>query len=309
VSRLPVRALTLVVILWVGAAAAKPDPACTSGCKADRTTCLSTASADFSAQKTACPGAGPTRKSCVRAARAAFKQAKKTCQQLRKTTCLPCCKTGGTGCSGLPTTTTSTTSTLTPSVAVAITSGDVTTTLGTTSDLALTLTSQSYAGGVTLSAEGLPASWVGTFDPPGTIDLAANGTAYPTLHVAVPSNGEATTATITVRATPTGPAGPPETATAGIIVQNEFVIVIAAGTGTGDHHFPLSTLLRPGTRLTWRNDDTTVPHIIHGNGFIPHQADGPGLGYSVVLPDPGQDTYYCHSHGTDTGVGAITVSQ
>jgi len=108
-----------------------------------------------------------------------------------------------------------------------------------------------------------------------------------------------------------GPAGPPETASAGMTVQNEFVIVIAAGTGDGDHHFPANTHLRPGTTLTWRNDDGPTLHIIHGVGFIPHQNTGStALVYSVVMPNSATDpaTFSCHSHG-HADVGTVVLDQ
>lgn len=171
------------------------------------------------------------------------------------------------------------------------------------------LTSDRYAGNVALSVEGLPSTWSGSFDPSDSVTIAADGTANVMLNVIVPQAAEATTATITVRATPSPPSVS-RTRTASMTVQNEFVIRIAAGTGSGNHGFPAAVFLRPGARLTWRNDDSTE-HIIHGDGIIPHQnVSGAGNGYSILLDGVGPgDTghFYCHSHGQGTGEGNLTI--
>src|SRR5438132_14208676 len=77
------------------------------------------------------------------------------------------------------------------------------TTLGTQSTFDVSLTSIAFAGPVTLSVTGAPASWTVTISGGSTVNLTANGNTTATVTVTIPSNGAAapTGQTLTVQGT------------------------------------------------------------------------------------------------------------
>ena len=187
------------------------------------------------------------------------------------------------------------------------------TSLGTTTQIPVTLRSTGYAGVVGLAVSGAPASWeVATSDT--SVALAANDTVTVTLSVTVPGTGDPA---------PTGQ-GLTVTATAGALhhsvitpltVADEYVIHLLLGAAaTGVHWGAQATngvVVYTNTTVRIQNDDT-LPHIIHTNtvdaGF-PHQSIAgagtlPGDSYSGTFSTPGSDKVTCHSHGGDT----ITVT-
>ncbi|HVX88764.1 MAG TPA: hypothetical protein VG940_07555 [Gemmatimonadales bacterium] len=182
------------------------------------------------------------------------------------------------------------------------------TTLGTASDVDVTLRSTGYAGPVTLAVLGLPASWSAALSDT-TVDLPAGDSVTVSLTVTVPSNGAAAAGGQSFSVQATGGALQHSAGTR-LTVADEFVIHVLAGASAGAHwsataHGPH---LNVGTTLTIKNDDTTS-HLIHSNitglGF-PHQeiAGGgipPGGTFSAALTSVGAGTIACHSHShTDT---------
>jgi plastocyanin len=175
--------------------------------------------------------------------------------------------------------------------------------LAASAEFDLLLESENFAGPVTIELTGLPASWTATFTPSATVELPENGDAVLTVQIAVPSDGEATTATLGFTAT--GALGPVES-TVGMAVANELVIPIGA-VGSGNHGFQSSTT-RAGALVRFVNGDT-IGHRIHASGAIAHQPStmGPGQSYDVVV-DAGTARYYCHDHGEGTGAAILTIT-
>ena len=172
----------------------------------------------------------------------------------------------------------------------------------------ITLQSTNYEGPVTLITTGVPASWTTTFEP-ATVVLALDGTTTVELLVQVPSNGEATTATLGVEAT----ASPGTRAVSSqLVVANELSVAIPSGSGTGGHQFPGRIDLKLGATLKIVNSDGTL-HRIHSDGGpgFPHQDNDMTQGqmYQVIPGDVGQYNFYCHIHGVGTGVTNLVVAE
>jgi plastocyanin len=192
-------------------------------------------------------------------------------------------------------------------LAVALTPASANLVLGETKTFVVSLTSENgFAGGVTLQAQGLPPSWIATFTP-ATATLTAGGTATVELRLDVPTTAEARLAPVTIAAADGTGAG-------GVMplmveVAPEVVIKIPAGAlNLGAAAFGSAPTqvryLAPGTKVTWRNDDT-IPHRIHGpnqDGFA-HQPDPLPAGgtYSVTITKARSFDYFCHTHPSMKG--------
>lgn len=89
-----------------------------------------------------------------------------------------------------------------------------------------------------------------------------------------------------------------------------YILTIPPGTDIGDHGFPTAIQLQVGAALHIVNGDPT-PHRIHANGSIgiPHQASSMGQGeeYVGTVTQVGQDSLYCHDHGTESGTLIVNV--
>ncbi|HUH00444.1 MAG TPA: hypothetical protein VML75_00535 [Kofleriaceae bacterium] len=187
-----------------------------------------------------------------------------------------------------------------------IPTGATTLTLGTATAFQIALVSERFVGPVELSVTGAPGSWNVRFEPSATAVLAYDGTATIDLIVEVPTNGDAGEIALSVDALAApGVRSQP----AALVVSNELIVDIAAGTGSGTHAFPSRSDINVGTVVTIRNSDTTA-HRIHSNnddqGF-PHQPDdmGQGESYSVTITGTGELNYYCHVHEVVAGVGQL----
>lgn len=172
----------------------------------------------------------------------------------------------------------------------------------------VSLSSERFAGPVTLAATGAPDSWNVTFAPSETIDLPLDGSAIATMTVQVPSDAEAAIADVVLTAT----ADPGErSATGAVTVANQLTVAIADGVADGQHAFPGLATVRLGAAIRILNTDGTA-HRIHSNndnaGF-PHQEDtmATGEAYEFTLNRTGQFDYYCHVHDVQAGVGAFRV--
>ena len=196
---------------------------------------------------------------------------------------------------------------------IAVSPGSASATLGTTTSFQVTLTSTGATGPVALSLTGAPAGWEATFAPSASPTLSEGGSTTVTVAVRVPSNGAAAVSgqALAVRATLGSKA---LTRSVTLMVANEYILEIPAGTGsTGAHWSAVAgslLLLRTGTTLTIRNADAT-PHSVHTDNDIPgfpHQSGSMSLGqhFSNVLA-VGEDVIYCHDHGTATGQLTIRV--
>ncbi len=178
--------------------------------------------------------------------------------------------------------------------------------LGQRAELSLQLSSERFAGPVSLSADGFPESWTVTFEPSNVVTLIADRTTTVIVRIEVPSDGEAGTATLNV----TADAAPGiRTGSAAVDVANELTIVIGAGTGDGNHAFPENLQVRIGTTVTFLNADGSAHRIHSGNeaaGFV-HQDDdmNQGQSYSFSFTAPGAFGYYCHIHEQEAGIGSF----
>lgn len=89
-----------------------------------------------------------------------------------------------------------------------------------------------------------------------------------------------------------------------------YILTIPPGADGGDHGFPAVIQLQVGAVLHIVNGDST-PHRIHANATIglPHQAISMGQGeeYVGTVNQTGQDTLYCHDHGTGSGTMLVLV--
>lgn len=89
-----------------------------------------------------------------------------------------------------------------------------------------------------------------------------------------------------------------------------YILTIPPGTGGGDHGFPTLIQLQVGAALHIVNGDPT-PHRIHTSSSIglPHQASSMNQGeeYVGTVTQVGQDSLYCHDHGTGSGTLIVNV--
>jgi len=181
--------------------------------------------------------------------------------------------------------------------------------LGQSTQFVVTLTSQNgFDGGVSLAVEGAPESWLLSFDPADQIVLEPNDSVDVVVSIDVASNAEAADATLDVTA---NSVLGPQTGQVALSVLNELTIAIAANVGEGQHNFPGTTAVRPGTAVKFVNADS-IEHRIHSNRDdenFPHQPDrlAPGEVYVVTPVDPDNYNFYCHEHEVAAGVGRIVV--
>jgi hypothetical protein len=144
---------------------------------------------------------------------------------------------------------------------------------------------------------------------PGNITLASNAYGVALLTVSVPSDGDAGMATFDI----TAQAGANTVhASADLNVANEYIVTIADGTGSGDHHFPTFLQLRVGAKLRILDDDSLVPHQIHadgGGGFAHQNGDmTQGQEYDITTTSASTTSqFYCHDHGTGSGLSQVNI--
>jgi plastocyanin len=197
-----------------------------------------------------------------------------------------------------------------PTYAVTMSPDSVDLTLGTVAELSVTLSSDRFAGAVSLSAQGVPESWLVSFEPAPVVALGADEIRVVTVRVEVPTD-----ATVTVQA---DAAAGQHLVSAAVDVANELVIPIGEGTAAGDHPFPGTSQIRLGASVRFVNLDQTR-HRIHsdsGNAGFPHEPS-PGMdpalegeqggSYAVTIDRTGGFNYYCHEHQVGSGVGRIEV--
>jgi plastocyanin len=196
-------------------------------------------------------------------------------------------------------------------VSISLSPPSTSTTLGTTLHLTATITSNGYAGSVTIGAGGGPADW--QFAHPSSINLTVGQISTVMVDLTIASNGSAATGGAQVNVSATAAAQPPVSDSSTVTVANEYVMLMGNGTGSGLHWVgvPTTLNLRVGSTFTIRNNDS-VNHQIHTGGGITgliHQAAamGPGGQYSVTLGSAGTDTIYCHVHSQTSGMFNVNV--
>ncbi len=180
--------------------------------------------------------------------------------------------------------------------------------LGSRSELELSVSSQNFAGPVTLSAANMAEGWTVSFDP-AVIEVPLDGVATATLIVETATDAEAATRIVEVRAD--GAPGP-SVVNVQLDVANQVIIPITGGTGAGAHSFPDRTAIRVGTTVIFRNDDG-AEHRIHAGADdegLPHQEGSmkQGESYVATITAEGSFRYYCHEHEVGAGVGRIVAT-
>lgn len=184
-------------------------------------------------------------------------------------------------------------------------------TLGNQADFEFELTSKhGFAGPVTLTAEGVPASWNIQFTPGDTINVPADGVVSGVVSVVIPTTAEALTAqAISLKANGTPGLRDGQVS---VDVANQLVMDLAAGTGEGIHPFLAAVDVRVGTTIVFQNSDTTAHRIHGGDGDVgfPHQQGqiAPGSTYEATITGARNGIeFYCHEHGKSAGEGAINA--
>lgn len=212
--------------------------------------------------------------------------------------------TGGTSATGGATQSPTRLDVTTPSV--------LTTELGTTNTINVTLTGSSgFAGAVALNATVLDGSnaplsgWTFSIDTPNVV-LPQNGSTTVHLTVNIPTENKGLAATATVTATSAATSGTWSTAT-DITVQNQYTIKmdVTAGPTPACVYPPAGTTsITVGTKIRWLNVSTSNNITIHSNGALsgcPHQADPgsvPGTAYECTITQVTSSfTWYCHAPG------------
>lgn len=207
----------------------------------------------------------------------------------------------------------------TPTVTATVDKLAVTTELGKTELITLTLTSGgSFAGDVTVTpslVDSAGAALTGGITVTGqpTVSLAANGTATAMYTVTVPANATGTQLSAAVKFDVTSSAASTQ-ATSALTVGAIYTMTYAAGLGADITAHPgraQSITVKHGAKIQFHNADTAV-HITHGEKdaptAFPHETTGStgGLPNNTYVIDtsnvaPGTTGKIgCHTHGSAT---------
>lgn len=184
----------------------------------------------------------------------------------------------------------------------------VTTELGKTETMTLTIQSMDgFAGPVPITAsvtDGAAAlTGFNVTATPASVDLTAGGSATVQVQVQIPTDPSSLAPKLEVDLGGTSPMN----LTTDVTIANRLMIMIAAGTGTGGTHGGLPAAnspirVRSGAQLVFMNQDS-IQHVIHGNGGIPHEDLGAGMPNTEYMVTVNADaTWYCHSHEGASGI-------
>jgi cysteine-rich repeat protein len=189
----------------------------------------------------------------------------------------------------------------------------ITTELGKTEIITLTLTSvDGFAGTVQVApsfAAGANPITNLTAQGPTSINVAAGATVPTQYSFAIPSNfaGADVNATLKFGLTSSPSAGLQDMSSA-LTIGAIYTVAYAAGLGTNAETHPgtgKSITVRRGTKLRFKNLDT-ITHITHGQDGFAHEVDAGGLPnntyeLNTIAVAPGtQAKLGCHSHGSQT---------
>ncbi|HEY5928183.1 MAG TPA: hypothetical protein VIV11_41130 [Kofleriaceae bacterium] len=191
----------------------------------------------------------------------------------------------------------------TPRITASIDKATVSTELGKTETVAVTINSvNAFTGAVTLTPSVMDGTtaltgWTITATPP-SVDLTADSSQTVMLSVKVPTDTAALAPTLNIDLASSAPA---VSVTSALTVANQVTVSFTAGMGAGAPHQGLPSpntplRIRAGAKIVFQNSDT-IQHVIHADGGINHQNTGqgqPGTAYTVTPDDSA--TWYCHSH-------------
>ncbi len=196
-----------------------------------------------------------------------------------------------------------------PDFDLSVTTTTANTTLGTEVHYQIMVAGMhGMSGPIQITPTGIPPSWASTLTP-SAITLDSTGVGTADLKVAIPTDAADLTATIGVSATGLSVTHTAQSS-APLTVAKEVIVTIPDGTNTGAHPFPARIDILLGTKLRIVDADTSTPHRVHSDatatdGFA-HQPSDMTAGQEYdVTPTLGGGTqyrWYCHDHGTGTGV-------
>ncbi len=197
---------------------------------------------------------------------------------------------------------TGTGTTSTPRIVATVDKTTVSSELGKTEKLMVTIQSMNgFTGTVNVTPSmlsGATAMTGFTITPnPASVTLEDGASQQVELTVKIPTDAASLSPTLKVDL---GGGATTASISSAFTVANQVTVNIAAGTGMGNHlSLPATNApirIRQGTKIVFHNADG-IQHVIHGNGGIPHEntaAGGAGTDYTVT--PSGDATWYCHSH-------------
>jgi hypothetical protein len=202
----------------------------------------------------------------------------------------------------------------TPTVTAAIDKSTVTTELGKTELVTLTLTSGgSFAGDVTVAmalVDGAGAALTNGITVTGmpAVALTANNTATAMYSVKIPTNATGADMAATLKLDVSSSAGSNQFTTA-LNVAAVYNVTYAAGLAGDVTTHPLRAQtfkVKKGAKISLHNADAAI-HITHGDGAFPHETQSAtgGLANGTYTIDTAAlngttGNIGCHSHGTAT---------
>jgi plastocyanin len=192
----------------------------------------------------------------------------------------------------------------TPRIESSIDKATVSTALGKTETVTVTVTSMNgFAGAVNVTPSvlngttALTTGWTVTANPT-TVNLTAGSSEPVQVTLKIPTDAISLTPDLKIDL-----AGGTATASvdSAFTIAKTLTIEIAQGTGTGSPHTQLPSpnspiRVRSGTQLIFHNADG-IQHVIHGDGGIPHENTSlgqAGTDYKVTVTNDA--TWYCHDH-------------
>jgi hypothetical protein len=190
----------------------------------------------------------------------------------------------------------------TPRITASVDKQTVTTELGKTESLVLTINSvDGFTGSVAIASAVLDGTtpvtgWTVTAEPP-TVDLVDGASAQVQLSVKIPTDTASLLPALKLDMTSSAPAISAESAFA---VTNQLTIDFPAGSGTGSLHAGLPSQsqtirIRRGAKVIFHNADN-ISHQVHANGGIQHEGSALAAGSDYVVTPNDNATWYCHLH-------------
>jgi hypothetical protein len=206
--------------------------------------------------------------------------------------------------------------TATPRIQASVDKTTVSSELGKTETLMVTVQSMNgFTGPVNVNASVLDGTTALTTytvtSTPASVTLEPGASQQIELKVKIPSDATALAPTVKVDL---GGGAVSTNVSSAFTVAKQYTLVIPAGTGNTTLHAGLPSANAPlrlnaGTKLVFRNSDT-ITHVIHGNGGIPHEnlaLGAAGTDYSVTIQNDA--TWYCHSHEGTTQPNRPVLAQ
>lgn len=217
-----------------------------------------------------------------------------------------------------------------PRLDISVDKPTVTTELGTSNMVTVTLTSTGgFTGVVPVTGAFVDSSgtvlpeFVVAVNPP-SVTVPAGGTATAVVTLGVPSTKTALSGSLRITTTPTGSEGGIHTFDSAVTIVDQFTIPVKLNAGGLCVYPPAGTFrVKVGTKVRWLNDEALGGGgiTIHtqaegaGNGGLGHQPDGPNgtpgsapqTAYERTATSPATIRWYCHAPGQTVDDLLITI--